>query len=258
VSQVATVGNTATLVSSIMGANDYFRILTGGSEDGGYAEISTADNASEPIYVRQYAGVFTSLERTATLLDGSGNTSFPGTVTSSSLTSNSFNASDTSTVTSNCFLTKSEISSNYIGKEVPICIGSQLLWGDVVDTTISSSSGIFAGAYGFAYFQPFADWTVPSGYSLKFKITALIWTEADNATAFTLNNISTEYTNSWSSTDFKRMVSSSFFSLNDIVLEPTYHYESAGCNLKISVLSNPNSLHSRVYLPTIHAYLIKN
>lgn len=47
-----------------------------------YSEDSaTADDGSEPIYVRQYKGTFTSLQRTATLLDGSGNTSFPGQVT---------------------------------------------------------------------------------------------------------------------------------------------------------------------------------
>ena len=47
-------------------------------------EIATADDGTEPIYVRQYTGVFSSLIRTVTLLDESGNTSFPGTVSASS------------------------------------------------------------------------------------------------------------------------------------------------------------------------------
>ena len=38
-------------------------------------------DGNEPIYVRQYSGVYSTLTRTATLLDGSGNTSFPGAVT---------------------------------------------------------------------------------------------------------------------------------------------------------------------------------
>jgi hypothetical protein len=64
-----------------MADNDQFRILVGGTATiAGYAEIATADDGTEPIYVRQYTGVFSSLTRTATLLDGSGNTSFPGTV----------------------------------------------------------------------------------------------------------------------------------------------------------------------------------
>ena len=44
-------------------------------------EIATADDNSEPIYVRQYTGAYATLNRTATLLDASGNTSFPGSVT---------------------------------------------------------------------------------------------------------------------------------------------------------------------------------
>jgi hypothetical protein len=46
-------------------------------------EIATADDGTEPIYVRQYTGVYTTLTRTATLLDASGNTAFPGIVTAS-------------------------------------------------------------------------------------------------------------------------------------------------------------------------------
>jgi pentose-5-phosphate-3-epimerase len=81
--------NTTELVRGNMADNDQFRILVGGtSSDAGYAEIATADNGTEPIHVRQYTGVFATLIRTATLLDGSGNTSFPGTVTSNNLVVN--------------------------------------------------------------------------------------------------------------------------------------------------------------------------
>ena len=75
-----------------MGDNDQWRI--GGAatgSNGGYMEISTADDGNEPIYVRQYTGVFSTLIRTLTLLDASGNTSFPGKVTSSgTITSSGF------------------------------------------------------------------------------------------------------------------------------------------------------------------------
>ena len=65
-----------------MADNDQFRIRIGGtSSNNGFVEIATADDGTEPIHVRQYTGVFSSLARTATLLDGSGNTSFPGSVT---------------------------------------------------------------------------------------------------------------------------------------------------------------------------------
>jgi hypothetical protein len=65
-----------------MADNDQFRILVGGTaSNAGFAEIATADDGTEPIHVRQYTGVFTTLVRTATLLDGSGNTSLPGSLT---------------------------------------------------------------------------------------------------------------------------------------------------------------------------------
>ena len=65
------------------GSNDYGRIAFGATaENAGWMEIASCDDGNEPIYVRQYTGVFTSIKRTATLLDASGNTSFPGSVTS--------------------------------------------------------------------------------------------------------------------------------------------------------------------------------
>lgn len=61
-----------------MGDNDCWRI--GGAATGsnsGYMEIATADDGNEPIYVRQYTGVFSSVKRTLTLLDANGYTHFP-------------------------------------------------------------------------------------------------------------------------------------------------------------------------------------
>ena len=69
-----------TLVQACMAGNDFFRIGVGGDNDAGYAEVATGDNANEAIYVRQYTGEFQNLIRTLTLLDGSGNTGFPGEV----------------------------------------------------------------------------------------------------------------------------------------------------------------------------------
>ena len=63
--------------------NDFFRIYVGGTATNqGFVEFATADDGTEPIYVRQYTGVFATITRTATLLDGSGDTQFPGTITS--------------------------------------------------------------------------------------------------------------------------------------------------------------------------------
>ena len=65
-----------------MGDNDQWRFGGGATgSNAGYLEIATGDDSSEPHYHRQYSGVFTTLTRTATILDGSGNTLFPGEVT---------------------------------------------------------------------------------------------------------------------------------------------------------------------------------
>ena len=77
-----------------IGDNDYWRIAGGATaSNAGYLEIATADDANEPIYVRQYgSGKFGTLTRTATLLDASGNTSFPGTVAASAFNGNASTA----------------------------------------------------------------------------------------------------------------------------------------------------------------------
>lgn len=65
------------------GGSDYGRIAFGATgSNAGWMEIASCDDGNEPIYARQYTGVFTTIKRTATLLDASGNTSFPGSVTS--------------------------------------------------------------------------------------------------------------------------------------------------------------------------------
>ena len=87
VSRTVSGTNSVELVRGNMADNDQFRILVGGTaSNAGYAEIATADEGTEPIYVRQYSGAFSTLQRTAALLDGSGNTTFPGILSSSSLT----------------------------------------------------------------------------------------------------------------------------------------------------------------------------
>ena len=70
--------NAVELVRGDMADNDQFRILVGGTaSNAGYAEIATADDGTEPIYVRQYSGVFTTVKRTLTLLSAEGYSYFP-------------------------------------------------------------------------------------------------------------------------------------------------------------------------------------
>jgi len=117
--------NSADLVYGNMADNDQFRIRIGGTaSDSGFVEIATADNATEPIYVRQYSGTFTTLTRTATLLDGSGNTSFPGSITGNTIvksggTSSQFLKADGS-VDSNTYLTSaSTLTAGNLSGTIP-------------------------------------------------------------------------------------------------------------------------------------------
>lgn len=57
------------------GRNDYGRIAFGGTaENAGWMEIASCDGGNEPIYARQYTGVFTTVKNTLTLLDANGDT----------------------------------------------------------------------------------------------------------------------------------------------------------------------------------------
>jgi hypothetical protein len=110
--------NSADLVYGNMADNDQFRIRVGGTAtNAGFVEIATADDGTEPIYVRQYTGVFTTLARTATLLDGSGNTYFPGNLsigTTSSAQELTINSANTST-NSLLEIKQGDVTQAYVG-----------------------------------------------------------------------------------------------------------------------------------------------
>lgn len=93
VDATAATGSMVELVRAMMAGNDVFRIAVGDENgtDTGYVEIATGDNGTEPIYVRQYSGNnygFINIARTLTLLDASGNSIFPGTVTAPKVVAN--------------------------------------------------------------------------------------------------------------------------------------------------------------------------
>lgn len=89
-------------IRGVVGANDYWRVAGGATaSNSGWMEIATSDDGNEPIYARQYSGVYATIVRTATILDASGNTSFPNKTTSTSFNVNNkvtlqWNATDES------------------------------------------------------------------------------------------------------------------------------------------------------------------
>jgi hypothetical protein len=81
-------GTTTRGIQGVVGGSDYWFVGGGATaSNAGYMEIASGDDAgTEPIYARQYQGppLTGTVQRTLTLLDGSGNSSFPGTVTATS------------------------------------------------------------------------------------------------------------------------------------------------------------------------------
>lgn len=113
---VATGTNTITPLQVTMADNDYFRIRAGASATNqGWVELATADDAQEPIYVRQYSGAgsdpWASLTREARLLDTDGTTRFPVSLTVPSVFANVVgNSGNFSTLTVNSAITTGNLA----------------------------------------------------------------------------------------------------------------------------------------------------
>lgn len=73
--------NISTGTRGIIGSiadNDCWRVVgCADKTNEGYLEIATGDDTNEPIYMRQYSGVFGTVTRTFTILDGSGRSRAP-------------------------------------------------------------------------------------------------------------------------------------------------------------------------------------
>lgn len=73
--------NISTGTRGIIGSiadNDCWRVVgRADATNSGYLEIATGDDTNEPIYMRQYSGVFGTIKRTFTVLDGSGRSRAP-------------------------------------------------------------------------------------------------------------------------------------------------------------------------------------
>lgn len=73
--------NISTGTRGIIGSiadNDCWRVVgRADATNSGYLEIATGEDTNEPIYMRQYSGVFGTIKRTFTILDGSGRSRAP-------------------------------------------------------------------------------------------------------------------------------------------------------------------------------------
>ena len=139
--------NNAGGIGGTMGVNDQWRIYGRSTAyNAGYLEIATADDGNEPIYFRQYIGVFGILKRTLTLLDGSGNTSMPGSLTvAGTTTSGNFNTGGRyiSNYASNTYInsvTNAVLTCNYSGYGGILC--APVKGGRITLSTFPSNDNI--------------------------------------------------------------------------------------------------------------------
>lgn len=151
-SKYLTFANNSGGVAGKMGDNDYWRMYgRSTASNSGYLEIATADDAGEPIYIRQYSGVFTTLKRTLTLLDGSGNTSIPGNLTVSGKisVSNEISASGRITSSRSGVNTVSTLASLPVTKDVVLAnlsaatnltLASTMTVGDCITIIVNPTS----------------------------------------------------------------------------------------------------------------------
>jgi hypothetical protein len=180
-------GTTKRGIQGEVGGNDQWFVGGGATAtNAGFMEIATGDDAgTEPIYARQYQGtpLTGTVQRTLTLLDGSGNSSFPGTVTATSgFTGDVTGNADTATqvyVTSR----DSTDASHYPTFTTTDGDGNTNLYqdagftynpstGTLTSTVFSGTNGTFSGNVGVGTNNP----TV----SLHVKGQAMIGTSADN------------------------------------------------------------------------------
>lgn len=163
-----TTGGERDLIRVTMATTDTFRLRVGGSPNEGWVELATGDDASEPIYVRQYSYIahaqdvsFGAMRREAALLDASGNTSFPGTVTAPNFTglASKATADAAGNNIQSTYVKKSDLSSStptgvvqaFAGRTTPqgwlLCDGSAVSRTDyaalyaVIGTTYGAGNG---------------------------------------------------------------------------------------------------------------------
>jgi hypothetical protein len=127
-------GYTSDLVNASVANSDFARIRVGGANNAGYMEIATGDDGTEPIYVRQYTGA--NVTNQVTLLDGSGNTTFPKQVTATGFTGSLTGTASTAKAYDTSFTGSNSIKLALDGKQNTLTV--------MTDTEVSDLLGAMA------------------------------------------------------------------------------------------------------------------
>ena len=155
-------------IQGTIGDNDYWRIIGNNTaSNAGYLEIATADDGTEPIIVSQYFGEFSNLARRAYLLDESGNTSFPGTVTAPTFSGNLNGNAATATNSTNALRITFNDGPRNLSDRLPNSFVRTVNF-DFVSAGIVGGVGNYAGVMTFSPWDGTTNSTGDSSYQLAF------------------------------------------------------------------------------------------
>lgn len=118
------------------------------------------------------------------------------------------------------------------------------------------------GAYGTGLIDGlFGNIQIPSGWHKEYRLFAQITTGATQVRVG-INNIWTNWANTWSADSFRIIASTGYFKQSDIVLEPVLNYPSQnGTNLKVQGSTLSGGTDSTSYSVTsivVCGFLVEN
>lgn len=189
--------NSRELIRQQMADNDYFRILCGGTAtNAGFVEIATADDGTEPIYVRQYnntGGIFGTIVHDITLIDSNGNQKF-NTVRGASFirsggTSSQFLMADGSVATKHVLTASNNLGWNKTQGQIPT-IDTLAFWNGRYNAASSNLQYCDRGRFGDIVTHSHSEYVTALGTSGN----SLTWTKNG-----AVNNITVPYasTSGW-------------------------------------------------------------
>lgn len=136
-------------------------------------------------------------------------------------------------------------------------IGSQVLHPGTSGTGLVSETTL-ACAYSHMLFDNLYKYdTGRTGYHVELKLTAQVTSANNNQVTLYLNNIATGTEGTWSSTTFRKIMTSDYFKVSDIVLETTSGYSQQGCNLTYTV-TGLAGYSWQFWDVTLHAFMVED
>lgn len=136
-------------------------------------------------------------------------------------------------------------------------LNSKILHWSTGDVTGTTTKQKVLGTYNYDMLTAMVSgMTIPTGYHVEYQMSAELSTGGNISVAIFLNNIYTNYIQTWSGATYRLTATTPFFKSTDVVLETTVNYSNPGINF--GWVSNNATNVIRVYLPIVNAYLVRD